>query len=314
MHVNKTVTTDALTSMMGSRAFSAVARAVLRAIQDGDTRLLCFPKSNLGPQQRSYSYTIKGVTVGNDPDDGQPITTGAVEWVGVSDRRAEDVLEDAATAAAVGRPSRSARDRAKAWIRDQLAAGPVAAGELKARAAAAGFPEKTLSRAADDLNVVRTRQGFGTGSTWALPDGGEAAGQPGQGDPEDTAPAPAGSGDPASHSRHQPPSPTNGLNGVNDVNGQSASPLPDLNDLNGLNDSNGANGHENPPASHSRHSRQSGHSGGGGSGDVIEPWEAGPARPDTATAPAALPSEPETLVAAMLRWHERVNKTAEVKP
>jgi len=53
IHVNKTATTDALTSVMASRAFTAVARAVLFAAMepDGGLRYLQLVKSNLASTQ-----------------------------------------------------------------------------------------------------------------------------------------------------------------------------------------------------------------------------------------------------------------------
>jgi hypothetical protein len=291
IHVSKTDTADPLTSVMGSRAFAATARAVLFAVKDADTNLLCFAKSNLGPPQRSRSYTIEGITVGKDPDDGQPITAGAVKWTGVCDRRAEDVLEDQAAS----RP-RSTQNRTKAWLRGELGDGPVAAGELKARAAAAGIPERTLARAAKDLGVVQTRKGFGGGSTWALPD--EEAGQPlvGQGllPPEQGLDAPG-------------PSEGTGLadgRNLEDDLPEAAPPYScqkPLESVYGMNGMNGVIGmNELEPPTHSRHSRQSGHAGGDEIGGVIEPWEAGPARPDAARTAAAPSLELAAKLALML--------------
>jgi hypothetical protein len=285
IHVSKVDTADPLTSVMGSRAFAATARAVLFAAHDGEANLLCFAKSNLGPPQRSRSYTIKGVTVGNDPDDGQPITAGAVVWAGESDRRAEDVLADQAA----NRP-RSTRDRAKAWLRGELVNGPVAAGELTARASAASIPERTLGRAADDLNVVKARQGFQGGSTWALPDevrhplAGQAPLPPGQCVPDASEGMPladsqtAGDGPSEAttpHSCQWPPSDMSGVNGMNGANG-GAAPV------------------------HSRHSRQSGHAGSGEIGGVGGPGEG-----------------PEALETASLRWFDTLPEPgapAAVKP
>lgn len=210
IHVSKTDTTDPLTSVMGSRAFAATARAVLFAVRDGDANLLCFAKSNLGPQQRSRSYTVKAVVVANDPDDGQPITTGAVAWTGESDRSAQDVLEDHAASRL-----RSTRDRAKVWLRDELDNGPAAAQELKARAADAGIPERTLSRAADDLNVVRSRQGYQGGSTWALPDE-EGAQSPVAGRPRGQGSSVPDSSEDTQPCQRSPAGGPNGLNGPNE--------------------------------------------------------------------------------------------------
>lgn len=163
IHVNKTGTTDPLTAVMGSRAFAAVARAVLFVVRDGDVRLLCFPKSNLGPEQRSISFRIENREVGKDPD-GQPINTGAVVLGGEVDRTARDVLEEQAG----GRVS-TAKDKAVTWLRERLKDGPVLREIVVAEAEALGIAERTLKRAAVAAGVTSETSGFPARATWSLP-------------------------------------------------------------------------------------------------------------------------------------------------
>ena len=67
IHVNKSDTNDPLSSLMGSRAFAAVARSVLFVMTDPDdenTRLLGTPKNNLGRLDLpTLSFRIDGAKV-----------------------------------------------------------------------------------------------------------------------------------------------------------------------------------------------------------------------------------------------------------
>jgi hypothetical protein len=166
IHLNKTATNDPLTAVMGSRAFVAVARAVLFVAHDNEARMLCFVKNNYGPLAKSQTFRIESTTLDEkDPDDGRAITTSLVKWTGTSDRTARDVLEDQAKARKVETP----RDRAATWLVNRLKGEvlPVPSRVVKDEASKAGFNERTIKRAAADEGVVMTKAG--TVSHWALP-------------------------------------------------------------------------------------------------------------------------------------------------
>jgi len=82
IHVSKSQSSDALTLLMGSRAFAAVARAVLFAMIDPDDdtrRLLGQPKNNLGRTDLpTLTFAIQGVCVATT-DKGE-VWTGHLEW------------------------------------------------------------------------------------------------------------------------------------------------------------------------------------------------------------------------------------------
>jgi hypothetical protein len=90
IHVNKGTSNDPLTMLMASRAFAAVARAVLFTTLDPEQpgmRLLGQPKNNLGRTDLpTLMFDIVEKVAGNDPDDGKLITTGALQWCGISQR------------------------------------------------------------------------------------------------------------------------------------------------------------------------------------------------------------------------------------
>jgi hypothetical protein len=100
IHVNKSTTTDALNSVMGSKAFTTIPRSVLFCIadpSDDETYLFTHEKCNVGPKVTSLTYRLSSVRLELDPaelDDGDEpfITTSRVTWVGEDDRRAGDVL------------------------------------------------------------------------------------------------------------------------------------------------------------------------------------------------------------------------------
>ncbi len=108
IHVNKSTSTDPLTVLMGSRAFAAVARAVLFVMTDPDDdtlRLLGQPKNNLGRTDLpTLTFRIDTATVAVT-DEG-PVTTGKVNWIGETERSIRDVLaaaeESAETRSATG--------------------------------------------------------------------------------------------------------------------------------------------------------------------------------------------------------------------
>jgi hypothetical protein len=115
IHVNKTATTDPLTSIMASRAFAAVARSVLYCLLDPeaegeDQYLFGHAKSNLGPRQDTIKYGLIEAKV------AESITTSRVDWRGVDTRSIRDAME---TARAVARPVGELAVELEAWIREQ---------------------------------------------------------------------------------------------------------------------------------------------------------------------------------------------------
>ena len=95
IHVNKSASSDPLTLLMGSRAFAAVARAVLFVLVDPDdesVRLLGQPKNNLGRTGLpTLLFRIVGTKVA-DTAEG-PVWTGKLEWLGESDRSIREAVE-----------------------------------------------------------------------------------------------------------------------------------------------------------------------------------------------------------------------------
>jgi hypothetical protein len=137
IHVNKSSGGDPLNSVMGSRAFSAVARSVLYCIavprqeDDGgpDEYLFSQEKCNLGPKQASQKYGIATVQLEGRDEDGKPfkVFTSRVSWGDGDARRAGDVMEEATRAA---RPKGRLREELLAYLRSQE--GGVSVGDIVA--------------------------------------------------------------------------------------------------------------------------------------------------------------------------------------
>ncbi len=172
IHVNKNAGTDPLNSVMASRAFGAVARAILYAMRSPDfdqdrTYLLGEPKNNLGRSDLpTFTYQIEPEHVGQD-DDGLDIWTCRVRWTGESSLS----IHQALVAAGESSDSRHATADATAWLSDYLAdaGGKADSAVIKKAAVEDGHATRTLQRARQDLHLVVTKEGFPRKTFWELP-------------------------------------------------------------------------------------------------------------------------------------------------
>jgi hypothetical protein len=151
-HHNKSSASHADDLILGSRAFTGLARSVLHLMldpEDKDRRLLLPGKVNVARKPMGLAFRI----------DGEP---ARLAWeTGPVDQNADGVL-----AAMAGRGGDGALDEAREWLRDVLSPGPQPAIEVKARAEADGIKSRTLDRAKKDLGVMATREGFGSDGRW----------------------------------------------------------------------------------------------------------------------------------------------------
>ncbi len=170
IHVNKSSSTDALTTVMGSRAFAAVARSVLFVMVDPDddgVRLLGQPKNNLGiTDAATLTFTIESRKVA-DTREG-PVWTGKVVWGQDRLQTIRDTLESAQQTG----ETRTATEDAAEWLVEYLEAhgGTAESKVVKVAAKEAGHSSATLGRARQRAGVVveRARE-FQSGSRWSLP-------------------------------------------------------------------------------------------------------------------------------------------------
>jgi hypothetical protein len=159
-HFNKSVSVDALNLITGSRAFSAVTRAVVAVARDPEAEdgscVLSQEKNNLGRVDLpSLRYDVLDATVETDEGEAH---VGRLRFLGEADRSVSDILGDRSDAS-----DRSERDDAAEWLRDLLEreGGQLPAKEVKAAARAAGIAERTLDRAREKAGAKSKREGFG---------------------------------------------------------------------------------------------------------------------------------------------------------
>jgi hypothetical protein len=168
IHVSKAQSSDALTLLMGSRAFAAVARAVLFTMIDPDDdarRLLGQPKNNLGRTDlATLTFTIHGVCVATSAQ-GE-IWTGQLQWGESVDRTIHEALESLADQ----RSDRQQVMEAGTWLCDYLteAGGTAAADAIVKAARTMGFSRATMYRAQAKLQLKHAYRGFPRTAFWIL--------------------------------------------------------------------------------------------------------------------------------------------------
>jgi hypothetical protein len=152
IHVNKSTTTDALNSVMGSKAFTSLPRSVLYCIADpssDDGYLMTHEKCNVGPKVASLTYRLDSVRIDLPPDevddgDDPYIFTSRVIWGEEDERKAGDVLAEAAAERSHG----SLRKDIKAYLDGK--SGVVAAADIVAE-----FEDVDVTRANIDQTLKR---------------------------------------------------------------------------------------------------------------------------------------------------------------
>jgi hypothetical protein len=172
-HLNKREDSrDAYVRILGSSGFYNAARSVVLMTPDPRDpdwqRLVCQVKSNYGPLGDIERWRVMPTLV--QGEDG-PVETMRIEFV--------EIADDVSRADVLDKPSAAGRlDDAVDWLQAALADGDWhdAAG-LKILAAAAGIAERTLKRAAQELEVEHERRGFPSSTWWQLPRWGQPQGE-----------------------------------------------------------------------------------------------------------------------------------------
>lgn len=161
-HFGKRDGSDTGKLILGSIAWSQVARSVLSVAKDDETGHLVVTntKGNLAPRIRSMEAVIESATVFTEDGDAE---VGLLRWIGESDRDARDLL------AGDGAPDSEERTAAEAWLEDYLTEhGPTPAKVVKAEARKQGFSDATIKRAAKSIGVAYDIEGFPRTSVWRL--------------------------------------------------------------------------------------------------------------------------------------------------
>ena len=149
IHHNKSGSTDPLQVIMGSRAFTAVARSVHTVILDPDDetnrrRLFGTPKNNLGLSDLpTFSFVIDSFAI--ETDEGDLAGTGRLLWGAASPASIHDAMERASESS----EQKSAAEEAQGWLEDflTLRGGREESAKIKKAAYGAGHSEKALRSA-----------------------------------------------------------------------------------------------------------------------------------------------------------------------
>jgi hypothetical protein len=173
IHVNKTTTTDPLTSVMASRAFTAVPRSILFAASDADepdVRYLELVKSNLtSTELPSLTYSVESAAV--QLPTGESVDVGVLRWGPLSDRRIRDIL--ISQQKQQGAPRETRIGAATSWLQRELETrgGSARLEDVRLAAEEEGYPTSLLQRARVKLQLVSRPAGtFPNSAVWTLPD------------------------------------------------------------------------------------------------------------------------------------------------
>ena len=163
VHFGKRDGADSGKLILGSIAWSQVARSVLSVAYDEDDEqlILTNTKGNLATGIRSEALRIMSRSV--DTEDG-PTEVGVVEWLGATTQDARDLL--------AGDERDDDRSDAESYILGYLedVGGTAPAAEILKAGRAAGFADGTLKKARSKAGVKSQRTGFGKGSSvsWSI--------------------------------------------------------------------------------------------------------------------------------------------------
>ena len=177
IHVNKSAHTDPLTTLMGSRAFAAVARAVLFVVtdpEDEEMRLLGQAKNNLGRADLpTLRFCMESVKVTDTPEGD--VRTGKLKWMGETTRSIREVLDVASGSTKDCTAAQEAGD----WLLDYLTeqGGTAESAAAKEAGKAAGHSIDALKRARRLYKVTVESRGFPRRTYWVRPPVGAADGR-----------------------------------------------------------------------------------------------------------------------------------------
>jgi archaellum biogenesis ATPase FlaH len=161
-HFGKRDGTDTGKLILGSIAWSQVARSVLSVARDDDSGNLIVTntKANLAPRTRSMEAAIVSTEV--ETEDG-PTEVGVLKWLGETTRDARDLLSGADE-------ETEERDEITMVIRDYLVecGGSAPAADVLKVTRAAGLSDNAVKKARKKAGVRTGKDGFNKGWVWTL--------------------------------------------------------------------------------------------------------------------------------------------------
>lgn len=165
-HFGKKETADTGKLILGSSAWSQVARSVISVAADPDTGTVKVwnSKANLAPRTRTVEAEVVTETIRTD--DGKQTDVGRVQW-------GEECAEDGASLLMPesDREARDDRTDAEVWLEDYLTGhGEHPKKDVLAAARKDGFTAtRTLERAFNKIGGKATHKGFPRVAHWSIP-------------------------------------------------------------------------------------------------------------------------------------------------
>jgi putative DNA primase/helicase len=156
---------DPATRVVGSIAFTAVARVVLVAAKvksedSEDRRILARGKSNIGPDDGGFEYQIEQAV----PLPG--IQASYIAWGQPVEGSAQELFTDREGLFDI-QLLKSAKGKAEEFLIDLLRTGPAPVKYIESQADAAGLAWRTVRRASDELRVQKSK--LQDGFYWSIP-------------------------------------------------------------------------------------------------------------------------------------------------
>lgn len=163
VHFGKRESTDTGKLILGSVAWSQIARSVLSvAVDEEGTLVVTNTKGNLAPAQVSREARLESVTV--DTDDGKTTDVGRVVWGDETNVSAADLL--------VTRDDQDDDERSEieAVVVDYLInnGGQAPAADVLKACRAAGLNDNAVKKARKKIGVATRKAGMGGGWVWSL--------------------------------------------------------------------------------------------------------------------------------------------------
>ncbi|MBB5272231.1 ATP-binding protein [Quisquiliibacterium transsilvanicum] len=161
---------DPTERVTGSLAFGALARIVFVASKTREGgRVFMKSKANITTDEGGFEYDVEQVEVPGLPG----VFASRIVWGAMVQGNAREVLADAEAEPTQGEaPEPTATHEATEALREVLTPGETVGRDVITTMKAAGFTEKVVRLAREQLGVTIRRDGFGKDmkSLWALPD------------------------------------------------------------------------------------------------------------------------------------------------
>jgi hypothetical protein len=151
--------------VLGSQAFSVLARMVLVAAkeEDSDRRIFTRSKSNISIDTGGFAYTIESATLPSG------VLATHVVWDEQLNGNARDILASVEETEGNTKPA-NMQQEAQRFLFTELKDGPVPARDLISKAKKDfGLTDRTLQRAREKMGIVVTKSSFHGGWMWGYP-------------------------------------------------------------------------------------------------------------------------------------------------